>query len=190
MTETDANKYRAVDEEGAWEIVVPAAVCARIEAEKDRLTELVATLPAERQTLPKQVDSLKGLITCPYCNDKRRYLSNSGGTASFRCGTSITRYAADSRHLQSTHCCQRERANLERQLAEARRERDALWEALKDMKRTEPANHNGDLFYPRYTQDGDYAGEEPVDPLALLSQLYSMIYHALVSVKAAGKEDA
>tara|TARA_R110000868_G_scaffold67241_1_gene199781 strand:- start:262 stop:633 length:372 start_codon:yes stop_codon:yes gene_type:complete len=61
-------------------------------------------------------------------------------------------------------------------------QRDTLAEALDKIKQSEPANHNGDLFYPRYTEDGDYAGDEPVNPLSLLAFIYPTATEALQSL--------
>jgi hypothetical protein len=61
-------------------------------------------------------------------------------------------------------------------------------EALEEIKRTEPANHNGDLFYPRYTEDGDWAGDEPVDPYGLLAFIYPRINEALQSLTTKNDE--
>ena len=67
-------------------------------------------------------------------------------------------------------------------------QRDRLAEALGEIKRTEPANHNGDLFYPRYTEDGDWAGDEPVDPYGLLAFIYPRISEALQSLNQNPKD--
>jgi hypothetical protein len=81
-----------------------------------------------------------------------------------------------------------EREKLERELAEARQQRETLAEALREIKESEPANHNGELFYPRYSQDGDWIGDEPVDPLSLLAFIYPRAVEALAAVKGGSHE--
>lgn len=75
--------------------------------------------------LPSQLDNVRKLLVCPFCGEKRKHLTKTGNSAEFKCGTSLTRYMANSRHLQSVSCCQRERVAMEdeisalaRQLAE------------------------------------------------------------------------
>lgn len=72
---------------------------------------------------------------------------------------------------------------LETELAEAREQRDTLVEALREIKESEPANHNGELFYPRYSPDGDWIGDEPVNPFSLLAFIYPRAWEALAAVK-------
>ena len=76
----------------------------------------------------------------------------------------------------------RELADMTARLTTITEQRDELEKALGEIKRTEPANYNGDLFYPRYTEDGDWAGDEPVDPYGLLAFIYPRISEALQSL--------
>lgn len=77
---------------------------------------------------------------------------------------------------------------LAQQLEIAWEQRDRLAEALKSMLENQPAMINGDLFYPRYTPDGDDAGEEYVNPLSLIFELYGRMQEALAAVKGGSHE--
>jgi len=71
----------------------------------------------------------------------------------------------------------------QREIEEIKQQRDTLAEALREIKNSEPANHNGELFYVRYTPDGDYAGEEQVNPLSLLAFIYPRVSEELAALK-------
>lgn len=67
--------------------------------------------------LPAALENLRAVHQCPFCGERRKYLTKTGNSAEFKCGTSLTRYMANSRHLQSVNCCQRERVSLDARIA-------------------------------------------------------------------------
>jgi hypothetical protein len=66
-------------------------------------------------------------------------------------------------------------------------ERDRLREALQEVLDQQPCTLNGSCFYPQLSGDGDYLGEQYVDPLSVIQAMADI---ARTAMDAARKEGA
>lgn len=71
---------------------------------------------------------------------------------------------------------------LEQDRAHLRAALDVAREALEAMIHKEPATLNGECFYPMHDGDGEYIGEQQVDPLALLGDVMTDARQALARI--------